>query len=156
MKRPLFGLAVLLIATSASMTLAAPGHGGGHSHSAIGKAGDPKKVSRTIEVVMNDQMRFLPDKVNVKPGETIRFVVKNVGELKHEMMLGTKKELMDHAKVMQEHPGMEHDDDNAVTLEPGKSGELVWQFTRAGTFMFGCLMPGHVEAGMVGSVVVRR
>lgn len=156
MKRILFGLAALLMATSASMTLAAPGHSGGHSHSAIGKAGDPKKVSRTIEVVMNDQMRFLPDKVNVKPGETIRFVVKNVGELKHEMMLGTKKELMDHAKVMQQHPGMEHDDDNAITLEPGKTGELVWQFTRAGTFMFGCLMPGHVEAGMVGSVVVRR
>jgi uncharacterized cupredoxin-like copper-binding protein len=156
MKRILFGFSALLVAVSATIALAAPGHDGGHAHSAVGKAGDPKKVSRTIEVVMNDQMRFLPDKVTVKPGETIRFVVKNVGEIKHEMMLGTKKELMEHAKVMQQHPGMEHDDDNAVTLEPGKTGEIVWQFTRAGTFMFGCLMPGHVEAGMVGSISVRR
>jgi uncharacterized cupredoxin-like copper-binding protein len=156
MKRVLIGFVSLFAVASASIGLAAPGHGGGHAHSAVGNAGDPAKVSRTIEVVMNDQMRFLPDKVTVKPGETIRFVVKNVGELKHEMMLGTKKELMDHAKVMQQHPGMEHDDDNAVTVQPGKTGELVWQFTRAGTFMFGCLMPGHVEAGMVGSISVRR
>jgi len=157
MKRALFGLfSVFLMAATASTAFAAPGHDGGHANSPIGKAGDPKKVSRTIEVVMNDRMRFLPDKVTVKPGETIRFVVKNVGEMKHEMMLGTKKDLMAHAKVMQENPGMEHDDDNALTLQPGKSGELIWQFAKAGTVTFGCLMPGHVEAGMIGSISVRR
>ena len=157
MKRALFGLySIFLMAATASMAVAAPGHDGGHANSAVGKAGDPKKVSRTIEVVMNDQMRFLPDKVTVKPGETIRFVVKNVGEMKHEMMLGTKKDLMAHAKVMQANPGMEHDDDNALTLQPGKSGELIWQFAKSGTVTFGCLMPGHVEAGMIGSISVRR
>lgn len=156
MKRAIFISTALAAFAFVSVALAAPGHTGGHAHSNVGKAGDPKKVSRTIEVVMNDEMRFLPDSVTVKPGETIRFVVKNVGEMKHEMMLGTHKELMDHAKVMQQHPGMEHDDDNAVTVEPGKTGEIIWQFTKAGTFKFGCLMPGHVEAGMIGTVSVKR
>lgn len=162
MKKRVFMAAGFVLAFAYSgLAAAAPGHDGTpHSHGApqnsIGKAGDPKKVTRTVEVKMNDQMRFVPDSVLVKPGETIRFVVRNVGELRHEMMLGTHKDVMEHAKVMQQHPGMEHDDDNAVTVEPGKTGELVWQFTRAGTFKFGCLMPGHVEAGMIGTVVVKR
>lgn len=154
MKKYLF--AALLVGGIASVALASPGHNAGHAHSTVGKAGDPKKVSRTIEVTMNDEMRFVPNSISVRSGETIRFVVKNVGEMKHEMMLGTHKELMEHAKVMQEHPGMEHDDDNAITLEPGKSGEIVWQFARAGNFNFGCLVPGHVEAGMIGKILVGR
>lgn len=159
----LIGSATLAVAIAFSgLVAASPAQDGkphshvGDSHNAIGKAGDPKKVTRTVEVRMNDQMRFVPDSVSVKPGETIRFVVRNVGEMRHEMMLGTHKELMAHAKVMQQHPGMEHDDDNAVTVEPGKTGELIWQFTKAGTFKFDCLMPGHVEAGMIGTVFVKR
>ncbi|MBN9498931.1 MAG: hypothetical protein J0H39_19435 [Alphaproteobacteria bacterium] len=104
---------------------------------------------------MNDQMRFLPDWMTVKPGETIRFVVKNVGEHEDEIMLLTKK-AMDHAKVTPQHPGMEDDADSAVTVPPSKTGELVWQFIRVGNFMISRLMPGHVEVRMLGSISVRR
>jgi uncharacterized cupredoxin-like copper-binding protein len=136
--------------------MAAPGHNAGQSHSPVGQPGDPKRINRTISVEMNDEMRFVPDSISVKSGETIRFVVKNIGEMKHEMMFGTKKEIDEHAKVMQQFPDMEHDDGSSITLAPGKTGEIIWRFSRAGTFMFGCLMPGHVEAGMIGRVTVRR
>ena len=124
--------------------------------SALGKPGDVKKVTHTVEVGMNDTMRFSPDKIAAKRGETIRFVVKNNGKLKHEMVLGTVKELKEHAALMRKFPDMEHADPNQVSVEPGKTAELIWQFTKDGTFDFACLQAGHFEAGMVGKVIVRR
>jgi uncharacterized cupredoxin-like copper-binding protein len=121
----------------------------------FGKPGDSAKVSRTIAIDMSDAMRFAPSNVRVKKGETVRFVVKNSGRLKHEMVLGTAKELREHAEVMKKFPEMEHEDPNQLSLEPGKSGELVWQFTRPGTVDFACLQPGHFDAGMRGRIAVR-
>lgn len=125
----------------------------GHA-SALGKPGDPKKVSRTVEITMTDAMRYSPPDIAVKRNETIRFMLKNEGKLKHEMVLGTIKELKEHAALMLKFPEMEHADPNQASVEPGKSGELVWQFTKAGTFDFACLQPGHYEAGMKGQVMV--
>jgi uncharacterized cupredoxin-like copper-binding protein len=105
---------------------------------------------------MNDAMRFKPDSIRVKRGETIRFIVRNTGKQKHEMVLGTIKELKEHAELMRKFPEMEHADPNQVSVDPGVTGELVWQFTKAGTFDFACLVPGHFEAGMVGKVRVSR
>ena len=127
-----------------------------HQNEALGKPGDPSKVSRTIRVDMNDAMRFVPDRISIKPGETIKFLVTNSGKLKHEMVLGNMEELKEHAELMRKFPDMEHADPNQITLDPGKSGELVWQFTTEGTFHYGCLQAGHFEAGMIGTVVVER
>jgi len=126
----------------------------GHAQG-MGKPGDPKKVSRTIPVLMSDDMKFTPAKIDVKRGETIRFAVRNGGRLKHEMVLGSMAELKQHAELMRRMPGMEHADPNMVTLDPGKTGELIWRFTKPGTFDFGCLQPGHFEAGMMGKVSVK-
>ena len=127
------------------------------SHAAsLGRAGDPARVSRTVAVEMSDVMRFTPATINVKRGETVRFLLTNTGTLKHEMVLGTATELKKHAALMQKFPEMEHAEPNMVTVEPGNAGELVWQFTKAGRFEFACLQPGHFEAGMVGRVVVER
>ena len=125
----------------------------GHA-SALGKPGDPKKVNRTVEITMTDAMRYGPPTIAVKRNETIRFVLRNEGKLQHEMVLGTIKELKEHAALMLKFPEMEHADPNQASVEPGKTGELVWQFTKAGTFDFACLQPGHYEAGMKGQVVV--
>ena len=129
--------------------------GEGHAD-ALGKPGDPMKISRTVDVEMLDAMRFSPANIMVKQGETIKFVVKNNGKVKHEMVLGTVKELKEHAALMQKFPEMEHADPNQVSVDPGNTGELIWQFTKAGTFDFACLQPGHFEAGMVGKVAVKR
>ena len=127
-----------------------------HAHdAATGEPADARKAGRVVNVTMSDTMRFDPAVITVKRGDTVRFVARNAGKLKHEMVLGTKKELEEHAKHMREHPGMEHDESNALEVAPGKTGEMGWRFTRAGTFYYGCLEPGHFEAGMVGKVVVK-
>jgi len=119
-----------------------------------GIAGDAKAVVRTIEVKMTDQMRFTPDRIDVRQGETIRLVNKNTGKVMHEFVLGTKKELDEHAALMKKFPGMEHDEPYMAHVAPGKTGEVVWIFNRAGEFDFACLLPGHYEAGMVGKIIV--
>jgi uncharacterized cupredoxin-like copper-binding protein/Cu/Ag efflux protein CusF len=133
----------------------AKGHSHDHGvHDAIGVPGEKGKVSRTIQVDMNDRMRFVPAGVTVKQGETIRFVVKNSGQLKHEFVLGTDKYLKEHYEEMKKFPEMEHDDPNMVSLAPGKTGDVIWRFTKAGRVDFACLQPGHYEAGMKGAVKV--
>lgn len=119
----------------------------------FGREGDPKKVTRTIRVTMNDKMRFDPESITVKQGETVRFVVANKGAMLHEMVLGTPQTLGKHAELMKKHPGMEHDEPSIAHVKPGATGEIVWQFTGAGEFQFACLIPGHLEAGMRGTVV---
>jgi uncharacterized cupredoxin-like copper-binding protein len=121
----------------------------------FGRTGDPRKAARTIRVDMSDRLRFSPDAIEVKPGDTVRFVVRNSGRTMHEMVLGTMKELRDHAELMKKHPGMEHDEPYMAHVGPGKTAEIVWQFTKAGEFYFGCLVPGHFEAGMIGKIFVR-
>ena len=138
---------------------------GGHGHSEIdyskveqhsfGKASDPKHAEKTISIDMLDKLRFSPAAVHVKRGETVRFVVMNSGKLKHEMVLGTDESLKQHAAMMTKFPGMEHDEPHMAHVAPGKQFAMGWQFTEAGTFHFGCLVPGHYEAGMKGTVVVQ-
>lgn len=121
----------------------------------FGRAADPKKAKRTIRVEMNDQMRFVPTEITVKRGETVRFVPTNKGQVLHEMVLGTMDDLKAHAEMMKKDPGMEHDEPHMAHVAPGKSGEMGWQFTKAGEFYYGCLIPGHFEAGMVGKITVK-
>jgi uncharacterized cupredoxin-like copper-binding protein len=158
----------ILIASSLALSLLSAnalahgdeaGSGAAQTHdehaSSMGKPGDPGKVSKTMEIDMNDTMRFTPAAISIKRGETVRFVVKNSGKVKHEMVLGSIDELKEHAALMQKFPEMEHSDPNQVSLDPGKSGELIWQFSKAGRFDFACLQPGHFEAGMRGNIVVK-
>ena len=121
----------------------------------FGREGDPKKASRTVKVDMSDKLRFAPASLTVKRGETVKFVVKNSGKLMHEMVLGTMQELKEHSAMMQKHPTMEHDEPYMAHVAPGKTETMVWQFTKAGEFFFGCLVPGHFEGGMVGKVAVK-
>ena len=121
----------------------------------FGRQGDPRKVSRTIAIDMGDNMRFTPSALSVKRGETVRLKVSNRGQLLHELVLGTEDALKAHAEAMKKHPGMVHDDPSMVHVAAGATGEIVWQFHRAGEFAFACLLPGHFEAGMTGKVVVR-
>ncbi|MET3606138.1 putative cupredoxin-like copper-binding protein [Sphaerotilus sulfidivorans] len=152
-------IAVTALALSGA-AFAGGNHAGGHGHddgeSAIGKAGVAAKVNRTITVEMSDAMRYTPSDIQVKQGETVRFIVKNNGKVKHELSLGTEKELLEHLEQMKKFPDMEHDEPSKISLAPGKQGEIIWQFTKAGAVNFACLMPGHYEAGMKGAVKVAK
>lgn len=152
----ILGLAALtmLIAGVGHTHGPAPGaHYDGHA-AALGEPGDPKAVTRTM-TVQGQEMKFIPATLTIRRGETVRFVFTNTGQLKHEMMIGTQNELNEHAALMEKHPDMEHDDPNGTTAEPGKSSEFVWKFTKSGQFLFGCLLPGHYQQGMKGSIIVR-
>ena len=148
----------LAAATFSGGTWASGTHAGGHgkadAETAIGKPGVAAKVNRTITIEMADTMRYTPSDIQVKQGETLRFIVKNKGKIKHELSLGTEKELLEHLEQMKKFPDMEHDEPSKVTLAPGKEGQIIWQFTKAGTVNFACLMPGHYEGGMKGAVKV--
>ena len=120
----------------------------------FGREGSARKATRTVRVGMADTMRFSPSELTVKRGETVKFVVRNNGKVLHEMVIGTMKELKAHAEMMKKHPGMEHDEPYMAHVRPGKTESIVWQFTNEGTFYFGCLVPGHFEAGMIGKVEV--
>ena len=119
-----------------------------------GIAGDAKAVKRTVTLTMSDTMRFTPDKIEVKQGDTIKIVMKNDGKQLHEMVLGTKKELDEHAALMVKFPNMEHDEPYMAHVPAGKTGEIIWKFNKAGDFDFACLIAGHYQAGMVGTINV--
>lgn len=121
----------------------------------FGKAGDPKKVTRTITFGMSDKMRFDPSRITVKQGDTIRFLARNNGKIMHEFVIGTMDELKAHAELMKKLPGMEHEEPYMAHVAPGKTGEIVWQFTKAGDFDFACLIAGHFDAGMLGKIIVK-
>jgi uncharacterized cupredoxin-like copper-binding protein len=160
-------LDVLVFAALAVAAAAAFAHGDDHKgkkpafdtskveERAFGREGDPSKVTRTVNHVMTDKFRFTPAEVTVKRGETVRFVVANGGTLMHEMVLGTVREIKEHAELMKKFPEMEHEDANMAHVKPGARGEIIWQFTKAGEYQFACLIPGHFEAGMVGRIVVK-
>ncbi|MCR4524431.1 MULTISPECIES: cupredoxin family protein [Bosea] len=160
MKTATFKLAAIAFLMSASAAFAGPG-GAGHGHgdeTAYGKPGDPKKPARPVQVVMTEKdgkMSFIPDRIEVRRGEQVRFQLRNNGELDHELVMATLEENLKHAVEMQKNPDMEHDDPNAKRLAPKKTGEIVWAFTKPGEFDFSCLIPGHREAGMTGKIIVK-
>ena len=119
-----------------------------------GIAGDARHAKRSIAVSMADNMRFTPERIDVRQGDTLKFVVRNTGKVMHEFVIGTKAENARHAELMVKFPNMEHDAPYMAHVPPGKTGEIVWTFNRAGTFEFACLIAGHYQAGMVGTITV--
>jgi len=151
-------LAGILLFAGISSAHASGTHTGGHGHdeAATGKPGQADKVSRTIKIDMSDDMRFKPATLQVRQGETIRFDILNSGKLKHEFVLGQEAELRQHYALMMKNPEMEHSEANMLTLAAGQSGEVLWQFSKAGQIDFACLQPGHYDAGMKGKVQVSK
>jgi len=149
--------AVLVTIAFSGAAFAAGTHAGGHAHTeetAIGKPGVAKKARRTITIEMTDDMRYTPANIQVKKNETVRFIIKNKGQMQHELSLGSEKELLEHQELMKKFPNMEHDEPNQITVAPNQQGEIIWQFTKSGMVNFACLMPGHYEAGMKGAIQV--
>jgi uncharacterized cupredoxin-like copper-binding protein len=149
--------ATTALALTALVTLAPPASSHDkHAHEtwSAGEPGDSKKASRTIEVEMSE-MAYTPSRIEVKRGEQIRFVIHNAGKEDHEFLLATTGENLKHAEDMKKHPHMEHDDPNGVRLSPAKSAEILWKFTKAGTFEYSCLIPDHRDYGMIGRIQVK-
>ena len=121
---------------------------------AWGIAGKPERITRTITLDMTDAMRFTPDTLTVQEGDTVRFIAQNADRMLHEMVIGTPGALAKHAAMMARFPNIEHNEPYMVHVDPGKNGEIVWHFNRAGSFEFACLLAGHYQAGMRGTITV--
>lgn len=151
----------MLVASSLALAHGDAQHGVAKPAAAVKKeqqkwgiAGEATAAARTVTIRMTDAMRFTPDRIEVREGETVRFVHRNDGQVVHEFVLGTKATLDEHAALMEKFPEMEHDEPYMAHVAPGGTGEIVWTFNRAGTFDFACLIPGHYQAGMKGTIVV--
>jgi uncharacterized cupredoxin-like copper-binding protein len=163
MKRhSIFIAAAVFLSAAVGLTaiVALPGAASAHGekHYAAGEPGDPKKPARTIKVTMFEhgkKMLFKPDVIEVRLGEQIRFVLENDSFDNHEFILATRAENKKHGEVMKKFPNMEHDDPNGLRLTPYQSGEILWRFSKRGTFEYACLIPGHFEAGMHGKIIVK-
>ena len=152
-------LASLLLSTAGWAGAGPPGHSHSHDETfSAGEPGDAKKPARIVLVTMQEadgKMMFIPSRVEVKSGEQVKFIIRNGGALDHEFILASTEENLKHAEAMKKNPDMEHDDPNGKSIATKKNGEMVWKFTKKGTFEYGCLIPGHREAGMIGTVVVK-
>jgi uncharacterized cupredoxin-like copper-binding protein len=154
-----FGTFILAATFAFGSAWAGPGDKG-HSHASFsaGEPGNPKRPARVVQVTMREsdgKMMFVPERVEIKRGEQIKFILRNNGELDHEFVLATTEENIQHAEEMKKNPEMEHDDPNSKRVAPTKSAEIIWRFTKAGQFEYGCLIPGHREAGMTGTIIVK-
>jgi uncharacterized cupredoxin-like copper-binding protein len=153
--------AIITVVGVALLSSSAWAGGTGHTHDdeyAFGEPGRVEEVTRTIEITMKETddgaMIFEPANHQFAPGETVRLKLHNAGEIDHELVLATREENDKHAIEMAKNPDMEHDDPNARRVPPGGHDEIIWKFSKSGTFDLACLIPGHRESGMHGAVVV--
>jgi uncharacterized cupredoxin-like copper-binding protein len=153
-------LAALLLAMATPLTHAhgsnSPAGRVAKEQTAWGIAADATAARRTISFTMSDAMRFTPDRIEVRQGETVTLAIRNEGKLLHEFVIGTRQVLDAHAALMVKFPTMEHSEPYMAHVPPGQTGQIVWTFNRAGEFDFACLIAGHYQAGMVGKVVVAK
>jgi uncharacterized cupredoxin-like copper-binding protein len=163
---------MLLKATSTALIGFAFFHGAAHAHGTeghgehnvngpyeveqhpFGIAGHPKKLSRTVLVQLNDDKEFVPAAVRVKEGDTIRLVLQNRGQLKHEWVLGTDTDLRQQVQDRTRSGKALPDEVHRFQVDPGQTEEMVWTFNRPGQFKFTSLAPGRYQSGMVGVVTV--
>ena len=153
----------LLVATLFSGTASADpdNHAHHHHHSgsfSAGEPGNPRNPARIVQVTMGEadgKMLFVPARLEVRKGEQIKFMLRNNGELHHEFILASTADNLKHADEMKRHPDMVHSEANGSQLAAKQTSELVWKFTKSGEFEYACLIPGHREAGMIGTIVVK-
>ena len=150
--------AAILTTSVCALTLLGPASAHGNHTFAAGEPGDPKKPFRVVEVLMTDgpgTMAYAPDRLEIKKGEQIKFVLRNVGTVDHEFLINSFANNAKHKKEMEKHPDMAHDEPNGARLKPRETADILWRFTKAGTFEFACLIPGHYETGMKGTFIVK-
>jgi uncharacterized cupredoxin-like copper-binding protein len=127
-------------------------HDHGQSHSIPTQAIVPSMKEIRIEV--DDTMRFTPAKWEAKVGEPVRIILVNKGKVDHELVIGSEKEIIAHAKEMASPGTKGHHHTNEISAKPGQEAELVWTFKKAGQYAMACFEPGHYEAGMKGTINV--
>ena len=147
-------LLAALIFASIHPAQAHEGQGDDHGVTPYGHPGTAQHVTQTLNLTMSDQMKFNPDHLDIKLGQTVRLHIRNGGQIAHEFVMGTREDLREHAEMMKQMPNMQHSDASSIRVAPGQTGDIVWTFDKPGDFWFACLIPGHFESGMEGTIHV--
>jgi uncharacterized cupredoxin-like copper-binding protein len=156
--RSSLGFAAAALVMAAALATPVLLHAHDAKHFSAGEPGNPKKPFRTVQVAMHEDygtMGYTPDRLEVRRGEQIKFLIINKGKETHEFIIASTQDNLKHAALMRKYPDMEHDDPNGKTVQPGKEAEILWRFTKKGEFEFACLIPGHREMGMTGKIIVK-
>ena len=96
--------------------------------------------SREIVIAMNE-FAFLPDTIEVSPGERVRLTLKNIGRVDHEFAPDQRARAF----------GVPH-----IHLGHSESASRDWTApAKADELQIVCGLPGHREAGMVARIIVR-
>ncbi len=123
--------------------------------SKVGKSGKGMAVTKTYQVSLLDTMRFeFDNQPDLKDGDVVKFVVTNKGKIPHEFSIGSAAEQAAHREMMKSMPGMKHESDNTVMVQPGATVPLFWQFAGQEPVLFACNVAGHFEAGMKHSSAI--
>ena len=148
-----------ICAVSAQAASGVSAHAHEHDGDATGTAGGPGKatdVTRTVRIDAGDTT-FNVKQIQVKAGETVKFVITSKSSIPHEFVIASHDEHLEHRKMMQEMAGMTMDDEpNAVTIDPGQFKELIWKFGKDKDVEFACDIPGHAEQGMAGKFRITK
>jgi len=126
-----------------------------HEGSSVGKPAPAAQATVIIQVITLDTMRYkFTPQPELKDGDIVKFVVTNQGKIPHEFSIGDSKEQQAHREMMRKMPNMIHQDGNTITIPPGETKEIIWQFKGSSTVVFACNIPGHFEAGMLQEMTI--
>lgn len=106
--------------------------------------------TRTVEITIHHS-RFEPAAIEATPGETVRFVIRNLDPIDHELILGDDEVQLRHESGTEPHHGTVPGE---VSVPPGGERATTYAFTAPGALPFGCHLPGHWAYGMRGEVLV--
>jgi len=136
-----------------------------HQHddegSVVGKPAAEADATKTINVVTKDSMRYaFSPEPDIKAGDIVTFIITNEGQIPHEFSIGDNDEQEAHRTMMQKMPSMVHEDGNTITVKPGETKTLTWNFSGivkgSNEVIFACNVPGHFEAGMFHKMTISQ
>jgi len=133
-----------------------PQAGHGRTGAAFGRPGNPTKASVRILLEAYDPNRFDLDQLSVRAGETLEIVVRNAGHSRHEFVIGERQHQAEYARIVAAMPDTRHEHDNVLTVDPGQTRSIVWEFGDTAEVELACHMHGHYEQGMLVRVTVHR
>ena len=142
-RRRLAAAAALVAAVVAPVGIAAAG----------GRGGSPADDVVTVTLTAHHS-RFTPSSVTVPAGATVRFVVRNLDPIDHELIVGGPEVHARHATGRDAH---HHGDvPGEVSVPAGRTASTMWTAPDSATAgaAFACHLPGHLAYGMSGVVTV--
>lgn len=115
------------------------------------------KSATDITVKLAD-FSYIPSSITVPVGQPVVLTINNTGLVEHDFVV----EKIDVTNVVAQDSGSEHDMqgmdgasyDLHVSTGAGETNTLQFTALEPGTYQIFCSVDGHIEAGMIGELIV--